>query len=65
MAGPIPQPGAVRVIFTSTLVPPSGRLVELTIVNQTEIDDVYRDFGIVTLSQLVPNRFFIDFARVR
>src|SRR4029077_11398472 len=27
IAGPIPQPGAVKVIFTSTLVPPSGFLI--------------------------------------
>src|SRR5437763_15612437 len=27
IAGPIPQPGAVNVIFTSTLVPPSGALI--------------------------------------
>src|SRR6266513_529879 len=28
IAGPIPQPGAVSVIFTSTLVPPSGFLIK-------------------------------------
>src|SRR5688500_15960479 len=27
IAGPIPQPGAVSVIFTSTFTPPSGRFV--------------------------------------
>src|ERR1043166_744434 len=27
IAGPMPQPGAVRVIFTSTFTPPSGRFV--------------------------------------
>ena len=59
-----PQPGAVSVIFTSTFVPPSGLLGQLAIVNQAEIDDVYRDFRIVTLLELVPDRFFIDRRRL-
>ena len=62
IAGPIPQPGAVSVIFTSTFVPPSGRFGQLAIVNQTEIDDVHRNFRVEALPQLVPDRLFIDFA---
>ena len=33
---------------------------QLAIVNQAEIDDVYRDFRIVTLLELVPDGFLID-----
>src|SRR6266851_5223823 len=30
----------------------------MTIVNQTEIDDVYRNFGVVAGPQLIPDFFF-------
>jgi hypothetical protein len=35
-------------------------LDEITVVDKAEVDDIYRDFRVVTLSQLVPNRFFVD-----
>ena len=65
IAGPIPQPGAVSVIFTSTFVPPSGFSIKLAIVNQAEVDDVDRNFRVETLAQLIPDRFLVDDARSR
>ena len=35
-------------------------LDQLAIVDQAEVDDVDRDFRIVALAELVPDRFFID-----
>ena len=60
IAGPIPQPGAVRVIFHFDFRAAVFFLDETTVVDKAEVDDIYGDFRVVTLSQLVPNRFFID-----
>src|SRR5438270_12087907 len=40
-------------------------LRQLTIVYQSEIDDIHRDFRIETLLQLVPDHFFVDVAVAR
>ena len=43
MTGPMPQPGAVNVICTATFAP-CARLFDLKIIDQSEIDDIDREF---------------------
>jgi hypothetical protein len=62
-AGPIPHPGAVNVICTSTFFPPSGAGRNREVVDQPEIHDVYGNLRIVTVAQLFPDFLFGEACR--
>ena len=58
----MPQPGAVRVIFTATALRPVGKWDDFHVIDETEIDDVDGDLGVVTSFERFPNGLFIDWA---
>ncbi len=51
----MPQPGAVRVIFTSTMRLPSSRGFRLASYTRLQVDDVERDFRVEAGAQLAPD----------
>ena len=60
IAGPMPQPGAVSVIFTVTWTgpprrPPRRRRGQGQVVDEAEVDDVHRDLRVVALPQRPPD----------
>ena len=54
---PMPQPGAVRVIFTSTVRVPSSLPLHLQLVDESKVHDVDRDFRVEAAAHLLPGQF--------
>jgi hypothetical protein len=50
----MPQPGAVRVNLHFDLVVAGQRRFDDARIDQTELDDVHRDFGVVARTQMDP-----------